>query len=489
LKRPAVEETPEDWDDDWRVIFGPEEEDGDYVVVFRKDDLDRDSEGPQIIVTGSTLSDVQEAEDEDEEDYESFGNSTDFRYEFRNSAGKVIASVSVEDPDEYHSGWESESLEEASERANSVLSEFADNPGYWTWDGSLDYLDYESGEHTWLDAPEGTALGIRRYFREGAYEQWAVASVDGGVALLMAEAGGWKMTGRTFEDVSAVLARYPGLARLRPGRVTYFDLGAGAGLSASDLVALLDLREEEGSDTPDDWAAKADWGDLPIWGSPIWAGTRDPGLIRRLASIDDLQLSGVDHDGELIPVLADEDGPVSLEKIAATRLDFTGYSMVGWSGGDDLLLIRPGLACNMPTGDALTEGGDDGLFFVDYPDQGTPEERASAIAGWLLYLNFEFYAALHLEPLDPAGTLDEGVRRAWEFSVPTQYESYLRVPDEVTLALRAALKRRSACYRYTAAARANPTGREAQVLHAADPVAVLERDWFKPLEEEPGKRV
>ena len=473
----------EDGDDDWRVAFGPGEEDGDSVVVLRRDDLDRDSEGPQIIVTGSTLSDVREAEDEDEEDYESFGNSTDFRYEFRNSAGKVIASLSVEDPDEYHGGWDSESLEEASERAYSVVSEFAGNPGYWAWDGSLGYLDYEPGEHTWLDAPEGTVLGIRRYFREGAYEQWAVVPVDGGVALLMAKAGGWKRIRRTFEDVPAVLARYPGLARLRPGRVTYFDLGGGAGLSASDFVALLDLCEEEGSDTPGDWAARADWEDFPIWGSPIWAGTGDPGLIRRLASIDDLQLSGVDHDGELIPVLADEDGPVSLEEIAATHLDFTGYSMVGWSAGDELLLIRPDLACNMPTGDALTEGGDDGFFFIHYPDQSTPEEQASAIADWLLSLDFEFYAALRLEPLDPAGTLDEDARREWEFRVPTQYESCLRVPDEVKLALRAALKQRSDCYRHTAAARANPTGREAQVLHAADPVAVLERDWFKPLEE------
>lgn len=313
--------------------------------------------------------------------------------------------------------------------------------------------------------------------------------VDGGVALLMANSGGWKRTGRTFEDVPSVLARYPGLARLRPGRVTYFDLGAGARLGASDFAALLDLCEEEGSDTPGDWAAEADWEDFPIWGSPIWAGTGDPGLIRRLASIDGLQLSGVAHDGELIPLLADEDGPVSLEEIAAAHLDFTGYSMVGWSAGDDLLLIRPGLACNMPTGDAFTEGRDEGFFFADYPDQGTSEERASTIGGWLLSLDFEFYAALHLEPLDPAGTLDEDARREWEFSVPTQYESRLRVPDDVKPALRAALKRRSDCYRYTAAARANPTGREAEVLHAADPVALLERDWFKPLEEEPGERV
>ncbi|MDA4132992.1 MAG: hypothetical protein OK454_07705, partial [Thaumarchaeota archaeon] len=326
MKKSATQKKSDGRDHAWRVAFGPEDEDGDdVVVVFRRDDLDRDSEGPQIIVTGSTLSDVQEAEDEDEEDHESFGNSTDFRYEFRNSAGKVIASISVDDPDDYHGGWESESLEMASERAYSVVSEFAQNPGYWRWDGSLEYLDYEPGEHKWLDAPEKTALGIRRYFREGAYEQWAVVPADGGVTLLMAKDDGWKRRG-TFKDVPAVLAKYPGLARLRPGRVTYFDLAAEAGLSTGDLVALLDMCEEEGSESPGDWAAKADWEDFPIWDSPIWEGTASPGLIRRLASIDDLQLSGVCHNGELIPVLADGDEPVILEEIAETYLDFTGYS-------------------------------------------------------------------------------------------------------------------------------------------------------------------
>jgi hypothetical protein len=382
-KRSAAEERSENRDGDWRVAFGPEEDDdGDYVVVFRRDDLDRDSEGPQIIVTGSTMSDVQEAEDEDEEDYESFGNSTDFRYEFRNSAGKVIASISVGDPDDYHGGWDWDTLEQASERASIIVSEFADNPDYWKWDGSLKYLGYKPADHEWIDAPEETVLGIRRYFREGANEQWAVVPAKRGVALLMAKDDRWKRTG-TFKDLPAVLAEYPGLARLRPGRVTYFELADEAGISEENLITLLDLCEEEGSDTPGEWAGSCGWEDYPVWES----ARRDLGPFRRLASINDLQFSWVDHDEELIPMLADEDGFVAHQVIAATHLDFTGYSFVGWSAGNDLVLLRPGLACSAPTGDALTEGGDDGFFLMDYPDQGTIEERSSVIADWLLRLN------------------------------------------------------------------------------------------------------
>lgn len=295
----AAEEPSEGRDHDWRVAFGPEEEDGDYVVVFRRDDLDRNSEGPQVIVTGSALSDVHESEDEDEEDYESFGNSTDFRYEFRNSAGKVITSISVEDPDEYHGGWESESLGEASQRAYIIVSDFADNPGYWTWNGSLQYLDYESDEHNWLDAPENTVLGIRRYFREGAYEQWAVVPADGGVALLMARDDGWERTG-TFKDVPTILAEYPGIARLRPGRVTYFELADEAGFPEEELVALLDPREEEGSDTAGEWAESCGWEDYSVWER----AKRDLAPLRRLASVNDLQFSWVGHDEKLIPLLA-----------------------------------------------------------------------------------------------------------------------------------------------------------------------------------------
>lgn len=297
----------------------------------------------------------------------------------------------------------------------------------------------------------------------------------------MAQAGGWKRTGRTFKDVSAVLARYPGLARLRPGRVTYFELADQAAISAQDLVAVLDPCAEEGSDTPGEWSDSCGWEDYPVWEQ----ASRDLALLKRLASVNDMQFSWLDHDKELIPLIADEDRLVAHDEIAATHLAFTGYSFVGWSAGNDLVLVRSGLACSAPTGDALTEGGDDGFFLMDYPDQGTTKERSSVIADWLLRLNFAFYAALNLEPLDPAGTLDEDARGEWESSVPTEFESSVWVPEDVTSALRAELTRRSECYRYTAAARANPTGREAQVLHASGPITVYEQHWYGPLEEEP----
>ena len=201
-----------------------------------------------------------------------------------------------------------------------------------------------------------------------------------------------------------------GRVRLRPGRVTYFELADDAGISEKDLVALLDLCEEQGSDTPGEWADSCGWEDYPVWER----ARRDLAPLRRLASINDLQFSWVDHDEELIPMLVDEDGFVAHKEIAATHLDFTGYSFVGWSAFNHLVLLRPGLACSAPTGDALTEGGDDGFFLINYPDRGTTEERSSAIADWLLRLNFEFYAALNLEPLDPAGTLDEDARRESE---------------------------------------------------------------------------
>jgi hypothetical protein len=128
----------------WRVAWGPEEDGDDWVVVFRMDDLPRDSEGPQIVVTGTPMSSGEESEgeddDDDDEDSEEFGNRTDFEYQVRNSAGDVIANMCTDDPNEYHAGWESESFSEASERAMLVVQEIAGNPKYWRWDGSAEAL-------------------------------------------------------------------------------------------------------------------------------------------------------------------------------------------------------------------------------------------------------------------------------------------------------------------------------------------------------------
>jgi hypothetical protein len=132
----------------WRVAWGPDRDGDECVVVFRMDDLARDSEGPQIVVTGTPMSSREEAggedDDDDDEESESFGNSTDFLFQVRNSAGDVIADLYMEDPDDYHAGWESESFHEASERAMLVVVEIADSitakTARWRWDGSAEAL-------------------------------------------------------------------------------------------------------------------------------------------------------------------------------------------------------------------------------------------------------------------------------------------------------------------------------------------------------------
>ena len=77
-------------------------------------------------------------EEDDDEEYVSYGNSTYFEYQIWGPDGNLVASRRREDPNEYHGGWESESLEEASDRALSVVEEFAANPGYWKWDGTAE---------------------------------------------------------------------------------------------------------------------------------------------------------------------------------------------------------------------------------------------------------------------------------------------------------------------------------------------------------------
>jgi len=126
---------------EWRVASGPEGDGEDWVVVFRMDNEKPDSEGPQIVVTGSPMSSVDEDDDGEDDQYESsvsYGNATHFEYQIWGPSGNLVASTRSEDPDEYHGGWESESFEEASERAWIVVEEFAAAPGYWMWDGTAE---------------------------------------------------------------------------------------------------------------------------------------------------------------------------------------------------------------------------------------------------------------------------------------------------------------------------------------------------------------
>jgi hypothetical protein len=98
---------------EWQVVGEPEQDGDEWTVVFRNQ------------------------EDEDEA-YVSYGNGTYFEYQIWGPDGDLVASRWRGDPNEYHSGWESESLEEASDRALSVVEEFAANPGYWKWDGTAE---------------------------------------------------------------------------------------------------------------------------------------------------------------------------------------------------------------------------------------------------------------------------------------------------------------------------------------------------------------
>jgi hypothetical protein len=121
----------------WRVAAETEDDGDDWVAVFRMDGQEPGSEGPQIVVTGSPMSSGHE-EDDENENFVSYGNSTHFEYQVWGPDGNLIARLRREDPNEYHSGWESESFEEASDRALSVVQEFEANPGYWEWDGTAE---------------------------------------------------------------------------------------------------------------------------------------------------------------------------------------------------------------------------------------------------------------------------------------------------------------------------------------------------------------
>jgi hypothetical protein len=129
-------------------------------------------------------------------------------------------------------------------------------------------------------------------------------------------------------------------------------------------------------------------------------------------------------------------------------------------------------------GDEL-DSGDNGFFLVDYPEQGTPEEFAAAIADWLTNITFDFWAALVLEPLDPDGTLDDRGREAWadfEDGMLT-VSPVLRVAEGIEPLLRGALTRISDSYVRSAEARANPAGHVAQVMLASDQPDLYYGEW------------
>jgi hypothetical protein len=111
-------------------------------------------------------------------------------------------------------------------------------------------------------------------------------------------------------------------------------------------------------------------------------------------------------------------------------------------------------------------GGRD--FLVGYPDDGTPDQQAAAIAGWLDDIKFTFWAAMLLEPLDPGSTIPAEDREAWDEFDSFKRAAYLKVPDGIEPLLLSELTEISGMYERIAEARRNPAGEVGRELIASN---------------------
>jgi hypothetical protein len=323
--------------------------------------------------------------------------------------------------------------------------------------------------HEWSEVPADALLSLRRLERAGAQEQWAVVLRDGAVVAQRAcpEDGAWRDVG-SFGCVGDAIARLRELRELHKGVASVFELAGQAGISVHEFVALLDLCPQEDSDEPDDWPLAmldaCEWEEYELW---HWA--EELPFIRRLASVNELEIAGIADAKGCTAVLADEDGFVALaEPAEAGTFARPGVSPAGWEGGTKLLVLAPGLACSAPWGDEILSG-DNGFLLIDFPEHGTAQQVAATIASWLADITFDFWAALVLEPLDPGQALDDQGRDAWaEFEKGLTVSPVLRVPEGTESLVRAKLTRLSRSYARCAEARANPFGHVAKVMFAAD---------------------
>jgi hypothetical protein len=342
----------------------------------------------------------------------------------------------------------------------------------------------------WLDVPDGAVLSLRRQARGGAREQWAIVpgnqgNRSGGLAVLEANPANsqWQeIKSGPFGSIADALTAFPALRTLYKGAVHRYNLGEQAGIDEHDLAALLDLCPQEGSDDPADWSQAeldaSEWEDYGVWRQAVALP-----FVRRLASIGELGLSGIDAGGTCVPVLADEQGLLPLSILGRTGTHaHSGISMMGWDGGCELMLLAPGLACNSPRDDER-DSGESGFFLLDFPKEGTPEEVAAALANWIMTLNFDFWAALVLEPLDPSGTLTDEQRAEWEDFEEARLtvSPDLYIPDGIGSLLRAELSRKSESYRRTAEARTEPGGHVAEVMLASIQPDLHYGNWVNAL--------
>lgn len=306
---------------------------------------------------------------------------------------------------------------------------------------------------------------LRRHVAGAGREQWAVVPDGDQVAVMRAATGTWAPAG-AFPTVEDAIAGTTALREVHRETASFYDLAPG--LNEHEFVALLDPCDAEGSDDPDEWPDEeldaCEWEELDIW-----SRADEFTFHRRVARVGDWDLAWIDDDGVHVPVLADEDGFRALAEIASTKVAtyLLVTSMIAGDGGNDLVLIAPGVACNVPTGEEA-EYGETGYFLVGYPDDGTPDQQAAAIAGWLDDIKFTFWAAMLLEPLDPGSTIPAEDREAWDEFDSFKRAVYLEVPDGIEPLLPSELTEISGMYKRIAEARRNPAGEVGRELIASN---------------------
>jgi hypothetical protein len=125
----------------WRVVWGPvlDEERESWIVVFRMDDRPRDTEGPQIIVTSSATTGYDSYDPEQDITYDvEYSYTTSFEYQVWAPDRKLIVHRCEQAPYGWHN-W-APSLQDDRDEALSVVQQFAEDPGFWKWDGSAETL-------------------------------------------------------------------------------------------------------------------------------------------------------------------------------------------------------------------------------------------------------------------------------------------------------------------------------------------------------------
>jgi hypothetical protein len=145
----------------WRVAWGPgqvDEDGAEWAVVFRVDGPGRDAEGPQIVVTGTAVTEYDSNDPEADVTYEvEYSYTTRFAFQVWAPNGDLIALASKQAPYSWHN--RAVDIDDARDQAKRIVQECAEDPSYWaTWDGTAGFSGVaEPDPHApdWPDAPAG----------------------------------------------------------------------------------------------------------------------------------------------------------------------------------------------------------------------------------------------------------------------------------------------------------------------------------------------